>query len=238
MRFVDENGLRFKRPRFEYSYWYDFGQLSKSGSEHLRISVCKNSWNEISNNIMSKVFGDEQTYSGRGEKKSVFSRSWVIPVNWNLLPRQLQDEHLLLALLVDKRLPGIGCDSFIRFTFWWDCAESFSLVQWFFLANTVIKQVLLLPSAETNQFKIPLGNSLFPLYRPGSRQVSLSGWNQAEILRGPCHKAPFTVSWLKNINVQPTYLVCYLKKDSLISWLINSFIALFIFSKNILNRFS
>lgn len=167
-----------------------------------------------------------------------FPRSWVIPVNWNLLLRQLQDEHLLLALLVDKRLPGIGCDSFIRFTFWWDCAESFSLVQWFFLANTVIKQVLLLPSAETNQFKIPLGNSLFPLYRPGSRQVSLSGWNQAEILREPCHKAPFTFSWLKNINVQPTYLVCYLKKDSLISWLINSFIALFIFSKNILNRFS
>lgn len=81
VRFVDENGLRFKRPRFEYSYWYDFGQLSKSGSEHLRISVCKNSWNEIFNNIMSKVFGDEQTYSGRGEKKSVFSRSWVIPVN-------------------------------------------------------------------------------------------------------------------------------------------------------------
>lgn len=81
MRFVDENGLRFKRPRFEYSYWYDFGQLSKSGSEYLRISVCKNSWNEISNNIMNKVFGDEQTYSGRGEKKSVFSRSWVIPVN-------------------------------------------------------------------------------------------------------------------------------------------------------------
>ena len=116
--------------------------------------------------------GYERTYSCAGEKNTVFSRPWVIPVNWNLLPRQMQDEHVLLALILDKRLPRIGCDSFICFAFWWDRAESFSLWQWFSLANTVIKQVLLLPSAETNQFKNPLGNSLFPLCRPGSRPVS------------------------------------------------------------------
>lgn len=108
----------------------------------------------------------------RWKESYVFSISGVIPVNWNLLPRQMLDKCILLAPISDKRLPRIGCESFIRFTFWWDCAESFSVGQWFSLANTVIKQGLLLPSAETNQFKNPLGNSLFPLYRPGSRPVS------------------------------------------------------------------
>lgn len=139
----------------------------------------------------------EWTYSCADEKNSVCVQDLGLSVDWNLLPRRVQGEHVLLTLTLDKRLPRIDCDSFICFIFWWDCAESFSLGQWFFLANAVIKQVLLLSSAETNQFRNPHGNLLLPLYRPGSRPSHSSSWNQAEILGEPCHKAPFTFSWLK-----------------------------------------
>lgn len=57
--------------------------------------------------------GHGQTDSSAGEKNALFSDPGH-PVNWNLLPRQVQDERALLALIVDKGLPSMGCDSSVR----------------------------------------------------------------------------------------------------------------------------